>query len=92
MITAIEENEIIVNNRQRKTDDDFYTSLSQMFQQCARVLKLNRHMVLTFNYTQLGIRNPYTEQPHYQAFKLKESFGRKVPVQHKERHGKRGLL
>ena len=57
MITAIEEIEIIVNNRQGKTDDDFYTSLRQMFQQCARVLKPNRHMVLTFTHTQLGIRN-----------------------------------
>lgn len=57
LIAQSEEHEIIENQRQNKNSDSYYTSMRQLFQQCSRVLRFGRHMVLTFTHTGLRYRN-----------------------------------
>jgi len=57
LLSSAEEHEIIINAPQGKDEGDYLDDLREVFQECSRVLRPDRHIVVTFTHTSLGIRN-----------------------------------
>ncbi|MHA1340387.1 MAG: DNA methyltransferase [Promethearchaeota archaeon] len=56
-IDKYEEQEIVINKRQNKTEEKYYNALKRVFTECYRVLKKGRQMVITFHNSDIKIRN-----------------------------------
>jgi len=50
-------NEIVINPRQKKSQNTYFRKLEMVFKECARVLKRDGYMTLTFHNTDSEIRN-----------------------------------
>jgi DNA modification methylase len=57
LLSSAEDHEIIINAAQGKDAEDYVGDLREVFQECSRVLRPDRHIVVTFTHTSLAIRN-----------------------------------
>ena len=71
-ISSIENNEIVINSKQKKTINEYASSLLEVFQELYRVLKPQKFMVLTFHNSSLAVRNALIEQVIRGGFTLKQ--------------------
>ncbi len=67
-----QENEIIMNRRQNKDRETYQSLLTRAFQECYRVLKPNRWLLVTFHNTKLKIRNSLVQSVITAGFQLEQ--------------------